>query len=41
MTQSLVIQAPYRRVRHPELTPVIINKDERSYGKHYSLFLLF
>ena len=35
MTQSLVVQAPYRRIRHPELTPVILNRDreDRNYGK--------
>ena len=34
MTQSL-IQAPYRRIRHPELVPVILNnKEERNHGKY-------
>lgn len=48
MTQSLVIQAPYRRIRHPELTPVIINRDsflsrdERNNGKkEVFIFIVF
>lgn len=41
MSQSLIIHPPFRRIRHPELTPIIPrDRDERVYGTCVFILLI-